>query len=122
MPVILIVDDEEPIREVMLGILEDAGYTIRAARDGKEASQFISQGSFDLIVTDLVMPEKEGLELIKEVRRDHPAIRIVAISGAVGNVKETFLSMARAFGADFILAKPFSLEDLLHTVEQALSK
>ena len=74
----------------------------------------------DLLITDLLMPEKEGIELIQEVRRNHPKMPIIAISGAQTDKTGIYLKMAGSLGADYVLAKPFALKDLLNTVKQAL--
>jgi len=81
MQTILVVDDEDAIRGLIKTTLGIGGYAIREARNGKETSQLLEQFVPDLLITDLLMPEKEGIELIQEVRRSHPKIPIIAISG-----------------------------------------
>lgn len=119
---ILIVDDEDIIRNLIRTILKEAGYNVWVARDGNEASRLLSQWAFDLIITDIAMPEKAGTVLIQEVRTHHPAIRIIAISGALTAQPGIYLRMANSLGADYILAKPFLPGDLLHLVTRALSE
>jgi CheY-like chemotaxis protein len=82
MRTILVVDDEDAIRGLLKSTLGMAGYIVWEACNGKEASQLLEQFVPDLLITDLLMPEKEGIELIQEVRRSHPKIPIIAISGA----------------------------------------
>jgi CheY-like chemotaxis protein len=118
---ILVVDDEDAIRQLVKMALEKAGYMVMEACNGKEASQLLGHLVPDLLITDLFMPEKEGIELIQEVRQRHPKIPIIAISGAHSGQSELYLKMARSLGADYILAKPFPLSTLFQTVKQALS-
>jgi CheY-like chemotaxis protein len=117
---ILVVDDEDAIRQLVKTVLEKAGYVVMEASNGKEASQLLDHLVPDLLITDLFMPEKEGIELIQEVRRRHPKMPIIAISGAQAGQSELYLKMARSLGADYILAKPFPLSTLFQTVKQAL--
>ncbi|MBI3653002.1 MAG: response regulator [Acidobacteria bacterium] len=119
---ILVVDDEEVVRNLIKGILEYAGYEVRVARNGKEATSLLELGVPDLLITDLSMPEKPGNMLIEEVRTNQPAIPIIAISGAPTLQPGIYLRIAKSLGADYIMAKPFSTADLLRTVRRALSK
>ena len=113
MPRILIVDDELPIRQFLRRILEQAGYDVIDAADGEEAIRAASGGSIDLLVTDLVMPGKEGIELIQHFRKSLNHVKVIAISG-VGSGK--YLKMARILGADAGLPKPFTPEELLTAI------
>jgi DNA-binding response OmpR family regulator len=122
MRTILVVDDEDAIRGLIKDFLGIGGYIIREACNGKDASQLLEQFVPDLLITDLLMPEKEGIELIQEVRRSHPKMPIIAISGAQTDKTGIYLKMAGSLGADYVLAKPFALKDLLTTVKQALSE
>jgi CheY-like chemotaxis protein len=119
---ILVVDDEDQVRNLINTILKGAGYLVRVARNGNEASQLLNQWEPDLIITDIAMPEKAGNELIQEVRTLHPAIRIIAISGAATAQPGIYLRMANSLGADQILAKPFLPDDLLRIVKLTLNK
>ncbi|HSG72042.1 MAG TPA: response regulator, partial [Planctomycetaceae bacterium] len=78
---ILIIDDEESVRETLSMMLEDRGYEIRGARDGNRGLQLIEVFRPHLVITDIIMPDKEGIETIIEVRRRWPDLRIIAISG-----------------------------------------
>jgi CheY-like chemotaxis protein len=119
---ILVVDDEDMVRNLIRTVLKEAGYTVWVARDGNEASKLLSQWAFDLMITDIAMPEKAGTVLIQEVRTHHPTIRIIAISGAMTAQPGIYLRMANSLGADYILAKPFLPADLLQLVKRALSE
>ncbi len=116
-PTILVVDDEEPVREVMKGILEFSHYAVTVAANGREALGKLNT-PFDLVITDLVMPDMEGLEFIKLLKRSRPHIKILAMSGAFGG---KFLKVARFLGVDAILDKPFRSTDVLQVVGTLLT-
>jgi CheY-like chemotaxis protein len=116
-PVILVADDEESVRSFYRRVLSGAGYEVVDASDGAEALQKSRERRFDLLLTDLVMPEREGLELIMVLREEQPQLKIVAISGAFGG---TFLKPAEFLGAAVTLLKPVSPDQLLSVVKDAL--
>jgi CheY-like chemotaxis protein len=119
---ILLVEDNEHDRLLTKTILEEAGHLVYEARDGDEAINLLGQCRPDLLMTDLVMPKKEGLELIREVHRDYPDIRIIAMTGASVAVSETYLNMARALGAHSVFTKSANPDDLLQVVDQTLNR
>lgn len=100
-------------------MLESGGYFVAVATNGKDALSVLGREGFDLIITDLVMPEQEGIETIKVLRRDYPAIKVIAMSGAFGG---DYLRIASFLGAHKTLAKPIRLETVLRTVEEALTE
>jgi DNA-binding response OmpR family regulator len=100
--------------------LDLAGCDVQYAVDGKEALKIWYNGSFDLVITDLVMPNSDGLELICEIRRQHSAVKIIAISGGGSLDSAHFLAIAKKLGADYSLLKPFTLGQILETVQLAL--
>jgi CheY-like chemotaxis protein len=110
---ILVVDDDAGVREVLQSMLEAAGYTVLVAVNGREALAALRESAFDCIITDLVMPEQEGIETIKMIRRDYPDLGIIAMSGAFGG---DYLRIASYLGAHATLAKPVQLPTLLATV------
>jgi hypothetical protein len=114
---ILIADDEPGVRGFLRTVLESGGYTVVEAANGKQALQEVRAGDVDLVITDLVMPEQEGIETIRAVRRDRPGVKVIAISGAFGG---EFLKVAKYMGADAVLNKPVSADLLLATVQQML--
>ena len=114
---ILIVDDEAAILELMAQILGDAGYHVLTAANGKQAMEMANQDSIDVVITDLVMPEQEGLETILELRKKNRSPQIIAMSGAFGG---EFLNAARAMGARATLRKPISAAELLSAVRKVL--
>ncbi len=118
-PTILVVDDEHSIRDVFSALLEAKGYRVFVACDGREACQMLTSGTDpDLIITDLVMPNQEGLETIRAIRERYPDVGIIAISGAFGG---KFLKMAKGFGADATLIKPIKPDQLWSTVAGVLA-
>jgi len=117
---ILIVDDDSEIREMLRQFLEKQKHEVRVASDGKEALRLQSEHPAELMITDIVMPEKEGLETIMECRRLSPGIKIIAISGGGKIGAKDYLSVARAFGAQKTLLKPFGLKELSDALQELL--
>jgi CheY-like chemotaxis protein len=117
---ILLVDDDEQFRTMLTEVLERAGYQVFAVADGNEAVKQYQHHQTDLVITDIIMPEKEGLEMITELRHLHPDAKIVAISGGGRGNAQDYLKMAAAFGADRVLAKPFSNREVLETINSVL--
>lgn len=118
---ILIVDDEEQIRTALKHMLEKEGYTVREASNGDVALRLHREKQADLIVTDIIMPEKEGLGTILELKNEFPGAKIFAMSGGGKNSPEQYLRMAKGFGVDKIFVKPFSREELVSAVKEILS-
>ena len=114
---IIVADDEAGVRSFLRKVLEDGGYQVMEAPNGKLALQEARAGRVDLVITDLVMPEQEGIETIRALRRDVPGVGIIAISGALG---PQFLEVARMLGAQAVLSKPLSAELLLAKVAEVL--
>jgi DNA-binding response OmpR family regulator len=115
---VLIADDDDGIRTLYGRILARAGYEVVEAADGNQALDSIRKGMFDVLITDLVMPNREGLETIRVIRKGHSKLKIIAVSGAIGG---GYLKVASKLGADAALTKPVSPEDLLAAVEAAMS-
>jgi len=111
---ILVVDDEEGVRSLLRHILTDAGHEVLEASNGKEATERLQAEDVDLMITDLVMPEREGIEIILELHRTRPDLGIIAMSGAFGG---QFLRAARLFGARATLSKPIDQDVLLAEIE-----
>ena len=116
---ILLIDDDDGVRASVEATLRHAGHSVVAARNGREALAFFGNNSFDLIVTDIVMPEMEGIETIIEFRKVGRSIPILAMSGG-GQRRETapYLDAAQKLGADAALRKPFSAAQLRATVDR----
>jgi YesN/AraC family two-component response regulator len=118
---ILIIDDETPIRSMVRLILERAGYTVREAQDGIEGIRVFRETPADLVITDLIMPNKDGIGMIIELKKDFPALKIIAMSGGGLNRPEGYLRGAQKLGAACTLSKPLNRNDLLRAVRDTLN-
>jgi CheY-like chemotaxis protein len=116
---ILVVDDDPGVRDVIRSMLESAGYSVLAAENGKEAMKILKDTRVDLILTDLVMPEQEGIETIKALRRDYPDLKVIAMSGAFGG---DYLRIASYLGAHGTLPKPIQMRALLKLIGETLGE
>ncbi len=118
---VLVIDDDAAIRDIMERILANAGYVVSSAEDGRSGLKQFREFHPDLVVTDIIMPDKEGIETIRDLRTQDPMVPIVAVSGGgrVGTLD--VLSLAEKFGADQVLSKPFSGGALLNAVRNALA-
>ena len=114
---ILVIEDEGDVRSLYSRILKHAGHDVIEAPDGKVGIALYRENPADLVITDIIMPEKEGIELIIELRRDFPDVKIIAVSGG-GQLmaSATCLRLAKGLGAVRTLAKPFSQQELVDTV------
>ena len=117
---ILIIDDEPQIRSMLKMMLERAGFNVIVASDGKEGMKIFEKKSVDLVITDLIMPEKEGIEVIQELRKNNSNLPIIAISGGGKNSPDTYLNIAKLLGANAIFEKPVAKEKLIDAVNKAL--
>jgi CheY-like chemotaxis protein len=115
---ILVAEDDADFRAWLRESLESAGYSVTEAANGKEVMELLKQASVDLCITDLAMPEQEGIETIRLLRYQYPALKIIAITGAFG---PAFLRVSKILGAAAALQKPIGLEKLLQTVQQILT-
>jgi CheY-like chemotaxis protein len=120
MPRILIIDDEEELRLILREALEYVGYEVVEAGNGEEGLQHYRAAPPDLIITDMAMPGKNGLETIGELRRVDPYIKIIAISGGSSIGPGDVLEIAKQLGANRVLRKPFLLPDMCQAVREAL--
>ena len=120
MPGILIVEDDKELREMLKMSLIRRGFTILEAENGKEAITHFKPLLTDLVVTDLIMPEEDGLKVVIKLRELKPSIKIIAISGGGKVGPGSYLNLAKALGADAIYSKPFSIKDLTLKIEQLL--
>ena len=121
MSTILVVDDDHSVLDVMSEMLRLEGHNVEVAENGQQAVDFVARQPFDLVITDLIMPEKEGLETIADIRRQHNHIPIIAISGGGRLGPNDYLETARFIGANATLAKPFARQELLQTVDALLA-
>src|ERR1700680_1216734 len=111
---ILLIDDDPQLRRLLSRVLKGAGHTVREAKDGREGIELFHRTRPALVITDIVMPDTEGIETIRELRREAPALPILAISGG-GNLS-LYLRLADELGATTTLAKPFGNDELLSAV------
>ena len=118
---ILVVDDEPLLRQTLRSALETEGHDVFEASNGVECLAFLKSQPVDLVVTDIVMPEKEGMELIQDIRRDFPDLRILAISAGAWGGKFDYLESAKKLGAHSVLAKPFNATAIRNAVLDCLS-
>ncbi|MBF0436978.1 MAG: response regulator [Magnetococcales bacterium] len=120
---ILIIDDDEDIRGYLRLILEDDdGHQLQEAENGVEGLELYRKHLFDLVITDILMPSKDGIEMIMEMTEYHPWARIIAISaGGRGLEASLSLGMAQDFGAMRVVRKPFFPEDIRNAVSEALA-
>jgi CheY-like chemotaxis protein len=114
---ILVIEDDQNLRTILREILAQAGHTVTEAGDGSEAMDLPGAAAPDLVITDILMPEKEGIETIVALRRRHPGMKIMAMSGGGCVGTGHCLEMAREFGADSTISKPFNRKDILRAVE-----
>ncbi len=112
------VDDNPEVSELFASVLTDAGYEVLCAANGKQALQQLGSDDIDLMVTDLVMPDMEGLELIRECQSIKPKLKIIAVSGAFDG---SYLRVAKLYGAKHALLKPVSPATLVHAVQTVLA-
>jgi DNA-binding NtrC family response regulator len=117
---ILIIDDDASMRGSLAQTLERLGHQVSSAADGKAGVARAVESPPDLVITDLIMPEKEGLETIMELREHHPKVKIIAMSGGGRLSNEDYLHLAKRFGATVTLAKPFTREELKAVLAQVL--
>jgi CheY-like chemotaxis protein len=117
---ILLVDDDSAVRDSIAMVLEGAGFLVDQAEQGATGMQLLRAHAPDLVITDILMPQKEGIETIREIRSLLPRVPIIAISGSAEPLAD-YLKMAQAFGASAILAKPFDPTVLLDLVNRLLS-
>ena len=117
---ILVVDDDIGIREMLQKCLRRAGYDVSIAPDGNAALKLHWASPADLLITDIIMPDKDGIETIMEFQRHSPRVRIIAISGGGKIEGNEYLSIAKMLGAEKTLPKPFELREMLEAVRELL--
>lgn len=119
---VLVVDDEEIIRQMLRRGLQQAGHDVDEAADGNEALRLQRENPADVIVTDIIMPEKEGMELILLLKREFPDTKIIAISGGGRIGAQGYLELAQRFGAARVFGKPFELAELTDAIDELLTR
>jgi len=128
---IIVIDDEEDVRDVLKEVLERAGFDVEIAANGDDGLELLSNKGADVVITDIIMPGKNGVETVHEIRKNFPNTRVIVISGG-GNVTpmeyepsaiktSAYLASAAAAGADVTLTKPFDRREILDAVNQLIA-
>mgnify|MGYP006280527557 CR=1 FL=1 len=118
---ILIIDDEPHILMMLKKMMEKAGYDIDLASNGDEGMKLFQKSPSDLVITDIIMPEKEGLETIREMKRIQPELKIIAMSGGGKISAENYLETASIFGANRVIQKPFTQKEMVTAVNELMA-
>ena len=119
---ILVIDDDEQVLGILRSYLSTQSFDVETARNGVEGQRMYRENPADLVISDIVMPEKEGLETIQELKLDYPNVKIIAMSGGGRIGTEDYLRVAELHGARRILRKPFKLADVLGLVQSLLDE
>ena len=118
---ILIIDDDVEFLKMFRQMLERAGHEVVDAPNGKVGVKLFREVRPELIITDIFMPEKEGIEIILELKKEFPAVKIIAISGGGRKSEFGFLEMAEALGADRSFMKPFERQEMLRAIQELVT-
>lgn len=118
---ILVIDDDATVRQPLVIGLARQGYSVREAVHGIEGVRLYREQPVDLVITDMVMPEQDGLATMMELRQIAPDVRIIAMSGGMAQNPRLYLQLADKLGADRVLQKPFSLQELFAVVAEVLA-
>lgn len=118
---ILIIDDDEITRVILATMLGQLGHTVTEAAGGAKGVNLCSTCNFDLIFTDLIMPDRDGIEVIREIRQASSTVGIVAMSGEDITARTTNLRMARLLGANCVMQKPFTGPELTRILDESLA-
>jgi len=118
---ILVIEDDEIMNSMIVQLLSEAGYEAEGSENGSRGLALLEKKAFDLIVTDIIMPEKEGLETIFAIRKKSKTLPIIAISGGGKLGPEQYLHLAKHFGAEFTFQKPFHNDLFLNAVRRCIS-
>ena len=117
---ILVIDDDPQINKLLQDVLEFEGYQVITAQRATEGLHHLEMTTIDLVITDVIMPDKEGLETIREMRQRYPQTKILAISGGLSKGGVDVLDIAKRLGANRVLSKPFVMQDFLQSVRMLL--
>jgi DNA-binding response OmpR family regulator len=120
MPGILLVEDDNELREMLKVSLVRHKFTVIDSSNGRDAIVHFKPSIVDLIVTDLIMPEEDGLKVIMKIRELKPSVKIIAISGGGKAGPGSYLNLAKVLGADAVFSKPFSINDLIAKIYELL--
>lgn len=119
---VLIIDDDDFVRTLVIKLVKSFGYTSSCARDGQEALDLLGRmAPPDIIITDIVMPRMDGLEMLRELRGKYPDIKIIAVSGGGRSEQGDYLDLARRAGANEVVSKPLNPKDLKEILKKLSS-
>ncbi len=119
---ILLIDDHPDVRAMLREVLSQAGHAVETAENGRAALPLLERDTFDLVITDMLMPEMDGVQLIQAARRLVPSVPILAISAGGMTSAQVLLNLSRHLGAGQVLPKPFTPAELLQVVNRALQQ
>jgi CheY-like chemotaxis protein len=120
MSVILLIEDDNEMRDMLKTALIRKDHVVIEAENGKEALIHFKPGVTDLVITDLIMPDEDGLKVIMKIRKLKPAIKVIAISGGGKAGPGSYLNLAKVLGADAVYSKPFSINDIILKIEELM--
>jgi CheY-like chemotaxis protein len=120
MKTILVIDDNEIVLKLIRDLLEEAGFRVLEANDGKKGLSLYYSNYPSLVITDIVMPEKDGLEVIMELNRQLPRPKIIALSGGGRLGSDTYLDLAEQLGANQVVEKPFKITEFIEVVNELI--
>ncbi|MBF0620862.1 MAG: response regulator [Magnetococcales bacterium] len=121
MALIVVIDDDPDFREMLQDVLTNEGHSVATAVDGNDGVRVVRQKKPDLVITDILMPEKEGIETIQELRADNESLPIIAVSGGSRHLpSQVGLKVAAHMGAVITLSKPVAIADLIDAVDSLL--
>jgi len=115
---ILVIDDDNQVRTLMAELLQKEGHDVIDANNGEEGLHLFRKNPTELVITDIVMPQKEGIEVIRELLRDYPEIKIIAVTG----YESSYLKIAKALGVKYTFRKPFNNRKFIQTVNLIINK
>lgn len=118
---ILIVDDDRDVRRVLRRVMEADGHTVVECPDGRDALRAMTEEQPDLVITDVYMPEMDGIEFLTRLREEDPDLPVLAVSGGSLATADFVLEDASKLGADAVLSKPFDIDEVRHTVRKMLA-
>ncbi len=122
MPRILVVDDDPISRQVLRAMLEKEGHLVSEAEDGSKAVRDYDSSLIDLVITDIFMPEKEGVQTVRELMKENPKVKIIAVSGGSSSANYDSLDWIKMFGVKYTFTKPFDSKAILAAVDDLLSQ
>ncbi|MBI5769291.1 MAG: response regulator [Verrucomicrobia bacterium] len=119
-PTVLLLEDNEAYRTLIAEVMTQAGFDVIAVPDGRRVAAILRERPVDLVISDLVMPERDGIETMTELHYTHPQLPVIAISGDMPMNRDLYLRLAEKLGASRVLAKPFKMEALICAAREAL--